>query len=143
MEDGTFVLRGQWQDLIQGKAARRLVDQSTVGHQTTGGHQGGRLGQPGRIPQRANLVFRLVSRPGTAVEAGDGGWIQEQGSHCTFGLPSMTVNRPSGLSENFPFLHCTPWPRKLAHHMRNASISRIGMSHGMAGEERRNAARTA
>ncbi len=58
-----LVAAGQRQYLIELEPGRRSVDQSAARN------QGSRLGQPGRVPERADLALGLVARSGAAVEA--------------------------------------------------------------------------
>ncbi len=64
-------------------ARGRRVDQLAAGHER------GRLREPGRIPEGADLSPRLVAGPGPAVEAVEGGWMQKQRLHHDFSNPSL------------------------------------------------------
>jgi hypothetical protein len=44
------------------------------------------LGEPSRIPERADLAPRLVARTGTTIETVIGRSLQEEGSHLAFVL---------------------------------------------------------
>ncbi len=54
-----------------------------------------RLGEPGRIPERADLAPRLIARAGAAVEAVEGRRMQKQGLHHR---PFSPSTRSSGRS---------------------------------------------
>ncbi len=75
MHDQKVVVRGERQHVVDGEAARGRVDQLAAGHERRG------LGEPGRIPEGANLALRLIARAGAAVEALVGGRIEEERSH--------------------------------------------------------------
>ncbi len=64
---------GHGRDVRQALAVRRGVDELGLLH------QGGRLGQPGRVPERADLPFGLVARAGAAVETVEGRRLEKQG----------------------------------------------------------------
>ena len=52
-------------------------------------HQGGGLRQPGRVPERLDLALGLVAGAGTAIEAVEGGSLQEKGAHGVQGLSEI------------------------------------------------------
>jgi hypothetical protein len=53
----------------------RRIEESTVLH------HGSRLGEPSRIPERADFPFRLVPGTSPAIEAIEGRSLEEQCSH--------------------------------------------------------------
>ena len=55
VQDGQLVLARQRADVVQRHAVGRRV------HEARSGHEGGRLGQPRRIPEGAHLATRLVA----------------------------------------------------------------------------------
>ena len=87
MEHRQLVFPGDRQDLIELEPRRRSVDQLAVGQ------EGRRLGEPGRVPERADLAFGLIARTGAAVEAVEGRRVQEEGLHHRTLSPSA-VMRP-------------------------------------------------
>ncbi|CAM2845564.1 hypothetical protein BUGL105410_06085 [Burkholderia gladioli] len=67
--------------LVVGGDLQRLRHRQIVGgrvEHAAAGHQGGGLGQPGGIPERADLALGLVARAGAAIEAVIGRRLQEQ-----------------------------------------------------------------
>src|SRR5271165_6875936 len=78
---------------------RRRVDQLAVRH------EGGRLRQPGRVPEGRDLALRLVTRAGAAVESVEGGRLKKQRAHylmislsfCYFAGPTAAIlpSRPT------------------------------------------------
>ena len=56
-------------------AVRRRVDQLRAFDQS------GRLGEPGRVPERADFAARLIARAGAAVEAVERGGLKKQCPH--------------------------------------------------------------
>ena len=75
---------------IEADARRRCIDQLAARHQR------GRLRQPGRIPERADLPPRLIARAGAAVETVERRRMQEQRLHHRGSNPSA----------------CMVWPRQ-------------------------------
>src|SRR5690348_3844832 len=75
MEHGQIEALRLADDLGEARAMGRSVDQLAVLHQGRG------LGEPGRVPERADLPLRLIARAGAAVEAVEGGSLQEEGTH--------------------------------------------------------------
>ena len=93
VHDDQLIIPGLGQDGFQPQLRRRRVDQLAAGH------QGGRLRQPRRKPERADLPLCLIARAGAAVEPVEGRRLQEQGLHHT-GLSPPTVSRPPGSTRN-------------------------------------------
>ena len=82
-----FVVAGERQNVVELEPRRRRVDQLAVGE------EGRRLGEPSRVPERADLALGLIARTGAAVEAVEGRRVQEQGLHHRTLSPSA-VMRP-------------------------------------------------
>ena len=74
---------------LEGEAGRRGIDELTAGH------DGGGLGQPGRIPVRADLPRRLVPSPGPSVETRVGRRIEEERAQHVDPAPSRHLQRRS------------------------------------------------
>src|ERR1700739_3655481 len=70
-----FVFARERQHVVELEARRWRVDQLAAWN------EGSRLGQPGRIPERADLAPCLVTRAGAAIEAVERRRVEEQGLH--------------------------------------------------------------
>ena len=66
------VLAGERGHLLEGQAVGRRVDQAASGDERGG------LGQPGGVPERADLAARLVARARAPIEPLEGRRMQEQ-----------------------------------------------------------------
>ena len=72
MHHDQVVLAGERGHLLDGQAVGRRVDQAAAGHERGG------LGEPGRVPERADLSPRLVPGARAAVEALERRGMEEQ-----------------------------------------------------------------
>jgi hypothetical protein len=72
MQDHEFVVARDGEALLHRQFVGGRVEHPRVRHQRRG------LRQPGRVPERFHLPFRLVARAGAAVEAVERGSLQEQ-----------------------------------------------------------------
>ncbi len=75
MDHAQLEVAGLPGDSLQADARGRRVDQLAAGHQR------GWLGEPGWKPERLDLPLRLIAGTGTAIEAIEGGRVQEKGLH--------------------------------------------------------------
>ena len=66
------VLAGERDHPLDGETVGRRVDQAATGHERGG------LGEPGRVPERADLSTRLVPGSCAAIEAFERGRMEEQ-----------------------------------------------------------------
>ena len=76
------------QDVVEAEPVRRRVDQLGALD------QGGRLRQPGRIPERADLAAHLIARAGAAIEAVERRSLQEQRPHHGWGDLRSGISAP-------------------------------------------------
>ena len=72
MHHAELVGPGERAHIVEREAVGRRVDQAGARHER------GRLGEPGRIPERSDLAPSLVPRAGAPVEAVEGGRVQEE-----------------------------------------------------------------
>src|SRR5260370_34775193 len=121
MNDDELVILGEGQDLLELDAGRRRVDQLAARDERR------RLGEPRRIPEGTDLPPRLIARPGAAVEAVEGWWLQEQRLHHARPSPLVT-RRPSAPMRNVLSRQATRLPRKLTINTQKDNISRTGTS---------------
>ena len=76
-------------DVLEFQPVRRRVDQFRPFDQR------GRLGEPGRIPERSDFAAHLIARAGAAIVAVERGGLQKQGAHHGLGeLPAATKVPP-------------------------------------------------
>src|SRR6266850_1060532 len=112
MKHRQLVIPRERQHLIELEPRRRRVDQLAVRNERR------RLGQPGRIPEGADLALRLIARAGASVEAVERGRVQEQGLHHRAYLPwalsPSAVMRPLASTRKTWSRQKTVRPKKLA-----------------------------
>ena len=77
VHDDQVVPGSNFQDVVRAEAVRRRI------HQGAPRDEGRRLGQPGRIPERRDLAFRLITRSRTAVEDDERRRAQKHSLHAT------------------------------------------------------------
>src|SRR5258708_19440269 len=75
MDDHQLVSLGNLERVLDGQTVGRRIEHPAVRHQRSG------LGEPGRIPERADFALRLVARTCTTVEAIERWGLQEQRFH--------------------------------------------------------------
>ena len=95
VQDAELVIGGERRNVAEPEPRRRRVDEPAFGH------QGRRLGEPSRIPERADLAARLIARAGAAIKAVEGRRMQKQGLHHRPFSPSTKVIRPLGSTWKF------------------------------------------
>jgi len=88
MQHGEIEVECSRGDVGELQAMRGSIDQCAAFDQC------GRLREPRRIPERANLATRLVARPGAAVETFERRRLQEKSAHH-FRWPSIGISVPS------------------------------------------------
>ncbi len=95
-------------DIGEAQPMRRSVDQFRVRN------EGGRLREPGRVPERAHLAPHLIACAGAAVETVIGRSLQEERSHCR---PVPSARRQGSIGAKLvPMAAPHQWPRQEARH---------------------------
>ena len=88
-----IAVHGLGRDVVEFEAVRRRVDELGAFNER------GRLGEPGRVPERLDLAAHLIARAGAPVEAVEGWRLQEQRPHHVNeppGQPPKPLPQPSG-----------------------------------------------
>src|SRR5262252_1438404 len=124
-----LVIACERQHVIEFEPRRRRIDQLAVRH------KGGRLGEPGREPERADLALGLVAGTGAAIKPIKRGRVEEQGLHHRALSPSA-VMRPLASTWNTWSRQNTVRPKKAATNTAKDNASRTGNSQTLAAGRR-------
>src|SRR6266852_2861475 len=122
MQHRELVIAGERQHIGEAQPRRRGVDQLAAGDQRR------RLGEPGRVPERADLPLCLIARPRPAVEPVERWRVEKQGLHHT-GLSPSTLIWPLASTRNNWSRQNTLRPKKLLRNTAKDKASRNGSSH--------------